>query len=203
MLTKLRRYFITGLIITLPVFITTYFLFLTFRFIDGVCGGVINYFLRKELGFSIPGIGIMLGILTVLVVGFLATRFLGNRLFPTMEKWFLKFPLIRQIYPPAKQIVNFFISKDKPAFKKVVLVEYPSRGIWSVGFVTNEGFKEAREKVNKELIHVFIASTPSPLTGFFVLVPKGDVKFLNISVEDGIKLIVSGGILMPETGKNV
>lgn len=200
---KIRRYFIAGLLITLPVFITIYFLFISFRFIDGVCGGVINYFLKKELGFSLPGIGIILGILTVLVVGFLATRFLGKRIFPAIEKWFLKFPFIRQIYPPAKQIVNFLLSKEKPAFKKVVLVEYPSKGIWSVGFITSESFKEAKEKIGKELLHIFIASTPSPFTGYFILIPKDAVKFLDISVEDGIKLIVSGGILTPGLKKDV
>lgn len=196
-MSKIRRYFITGLLVILPVFITLYFLFSVFMFIDGIWGNAINYYLRKHFGFFIPGLGLILGVITVIVTGFLATRFLGRRILPALEKQFLKFPLIRQIYPPAKQIVGFFLSKDKPAFKKVVLVEYPSKGIWSIGFITNEGFQEAQEKIGQELLHVFIASTPSPFTGFFILVPRKDVKFLDMAVEDGIKLIVSGGILKP------
>ena len=98
---------------------------------------------------------------------------------------------------PAKQIIDSFASKDRPAFKKCVLVEYPSKGIWSVGFITNESFKEAEDKTGQEMMHIFIATTPSPLTGFLILVPKRDIKFLDISVEQGIKLIVSGGIIKP------
>jgi len=79
----------------------------------------------------------------------------------------------------------------------VVLVEYPSKGIWSIGFITNEGFKDAQEKTGRELMHVFIATSPSPFTGFLTLIPKEDIKFLDISIEDGIKLIISGGIVKP------
>ncbi|MBU4252426.1 MAG: DUF502 domain-containing protein, partial [Candidatus Omnitrophica bacterium] len=106
--------------------------------------------------------------------------------------------LPRHVYPSIKQIVGFIFSKDKDVFKKVVLVEYPSKGIWSVGFMTNEGFREAQELTGQELVHVLIGSTPSPWSGFFILVPKNAVKFLEMSAEDGVKLIVSGGILKPD-----
>lgn len=194
---KLKRYFATGLLVTLPVFFTIYLLFMVFRFIDGIWGKVINYYIKKSIGFSIPGLGFILGLLTILVVGFVATNFVGRRIMHALEAWFLKFPFIRQIYPALRQIVDSFLSKESPAFKKVVLVEYPSKGIWSVGFLTNDGFKEAEEKANTGLLHVFIGTTPTPLSGFLILVPKNEVKFLDISVEDGIKLIVSGGIVKP------
>jgi len=194
---KLRRYFITGLLIILPAFVTVYFLYVIFRFIDGIWGKLINFYLKRYLGFSIPGLGFILGVITVIIVGFIATNIFGKRILRVFENWFLKFPFIRQIYIPAKQIVDSFISKDKPAFKKVVLVEYPSKGIWAIGFVTNESFKEAEEKIGQELLHVFIATTPSPLTGFLIIIPKREVKFLDIPIEDGIKLIVSGGIINP------
>jgi uncharacterized membrane protein len=122
---------------------------------------------------------------------------LSKKALPLIEKFFLRFPGIRQIYPSIKQIVGFVFSKDMAVFKKVVLVEYPSKGIWSVGFMTNEGFREAQELTGQELIHVLIGSTPSPWSGFFILVPKNAVKFLEMSAEEGIKLIVSGGILKP------
>lgn len=196
-MSKIRRYFGTGLLITLPVFFTLYLLFIIVRFIDGIWGKVINFYLKKYLGFAIPGLGFILALITVLVIGFVATNFFGKKIIRALEHWFLKFPFIRQIYPAAKQIVDSFISKESPAFKKVVLVEYPSKGIWSVGFITNDSFKEANEKTGQELVHVFIGTTPSPLTGFLILVPRSDIKILDISVEEGVKLIVSGGIVKP------
>lgn len=194
---RLRHYFATGLLVTLPVFFTVYLIFIVVRFIDGIWGKVINFYLKKYLGFAIPGLGFILAIITVTVIGFIAANFFGKRLFKVIENWFLKFPFIRQIYPAAKTIVDSFISKENPSFKKVVLIEYPSKGLWSIGFITNESFKEANEKAGTELLHVFVATTPSPLTGFLVLVPKLEVRVLDISVEAGIKLIVSAGIIKP------
>lgn len=194
---RLKHYFVTGLLLVLPVFITFYFLLLIFKLIDGIFGGLINSYLKSNFGFYIPGIGFILGILIVFISGFLASHFLGKKILPAIEKWVLRFPGSRQIYPSAKQIVSFLFSKDKTAFKKVVLVEYPAKGIWSVGFVTNDGFREAQEKTQEELVHIFIPSTPSPWSGFLVLIPKRDIKFLDMPIEDGMKLIISGGILKP------
>jgi uncharacterized membrane protein len=198
---NLRRYFGTGLLITLPVFITLYLIFAVFRFIDGIFGKIVNYYIKQNLGFTIPGIGIIIGILVVFLIGFTAANFFGKRIIQGLEHWFLKFPFIRQIYPAAKQIVDSFISKDSPAFKKVVLAEYPSKGLYAIGFITNDSFKEANDLTGKELLHVFIATTPSPLTGYLALIPKDDVKYLDISVEDGVKLIVSAGIVKPGAGE--
>jgi len=196
-MSRVKRYFFTGFFIILPVFITAYVLYAIFMFIDGIWGKVINFYLRKYLGFAIPGLGFILGMLTILIVGFIATNLLGKRLFNFFEHIFRKFPMIKLIYDPAKQIVDSFTSRENPAFKKVVLVEYPSKGIWSIGFLTNDGFKEAQEKTGEELLHVFIATTPSPLTGFLILMPRRDVKILDMPIESGIKLIVSGGIVKP------
>jgi len=194
---KLKRYFATGLLVVMPVFLTLYLLYIIFKFVDNVPGHMINSYLKTTFGFSIPGIGFMLEILLILVIGFATSNLLTRKMLPVMEGWFLRLPIIRQIYPPIKQIIGFIFSEDKTAFKKVVLVEYPSKGIWSVGFMTNEGFREAQEKTGQELIHVLVGSTPSPWSGFFILVPKSDVKFLDMSIEDGMKLIVSGGIIKP------
>jgi len=193
---RIKRYFITGLLVVLPIFLTLYLLFVIFKLIDAIFGSIINSYLRAILGFSIPGLGLILGVLLILGVGVITSHLFSKKLI-TLERWFLMLPGIRQLYPPIKQIVGFIFSKDKAAFKKVVLVEYPSKGIWSVGFMTNEGFREAQEKIGQELIHVLIGSTPSPWSGFLILVPKNDVKFLDMPIEDGIKLIVSGGILKP------
>ncbi len=196
-MSKIKRYFASGLLITVPIFITLYLIYVVARFIDGIWGKVINMFLMKYLGFTIPGLGLILGVATVFAVGFVATNIFGKRMFKALESWFLRFPLIKLIYPAMYQIVHSLVSKDGPAFKKVALVEYPSKGLWSIGFITNESFGKANEASGKELIHVLIASTPSPLTGFLVLVPREDIRPLDISIEDGIKLVVSGGIVKP------
>lgn len=194
---KVKRYFLTGLLLVLPLFITGYILVLSFKLIDGILGGFINNYLRANWGFFIPGIGIILGILIVWVSGFIATHFLGKRVLSALESRFIGLPGVRQIYPSAKQIVGFLFSKDKAAFKQVVLAEYPCKGIWSIGFITNDSFAEANEKTEQDLLHVFIPSTPGPWSGFLVLIPRESIKHLDISVEDGIKLIISGGILKP------
>jgi uncharacterized membrane protein len=193
----LKRYFAAGMLVGLPIFITLYLLYIIIKFLDSLLGAVINRYLEEALGFSIPGIGLLLGILLILITGFIVSHLLSKKALPVIEGWFLKLPGIRQVYPPIKEIVGFIFSRDKPAFKKVVLVEYPSAGIWSIGFMTNEGFREAQEKIGQELVHVLIGTTPTPWSGFFILVPKDKVKFLEMSVEEGIKLIVSGGILKP------
>ncbi|MDP3804296.1 MAG: DUF502 domain-containing protein, partial [Candidatus Omnitrophota bacterium] len=187
-MSKIKHYFVTGLLITLPVFFTFYLLYIVFIFIDGIWGKAINFYLRKYLGFSIPGLGIMLGLVTILAVGFIATNFIGKKIFKIFETWFLKIPFIRKIYPAARQIVDSFISRRGSAFKKVVLVEYPSAGIWSAGFITNDSFREANVKTGEDLVHVLIGTTPTPFSGFTILVPRNKVKVLDISVEEGIKL---------------
>ncbi|PIQ87467.1 MAG: hypothetical protein COV73_03380 [Candidatus Omnitrophica bacterium CG11_big_fil_rev_8_21_14_0_20_43_6] len=194
---KLKRYFITGLLTILPIFITFYLFFIVFRWIDNIIGVIIQRYLESTFGFSIPGIGFILAVLIILVVGFMVSHLLSKKMLPLIEGWFLRLPGIRQVYPPIKQIVSFIFSKDTSVFKKVVLVEYPSKGIWSVGFMTNDGFREAQELTGQELVHVLIGSTPGPWTGFFILVPKKDVKFLEMTVEEAMKLIISGGILKP------
>lgn len=197
-MSKIRRYFGTGLLITLPVFFTLYFFFIIFRFIDNIWGKLINLYLYKHFGFMIPGLGVILGLLTVVLVGFVATNFFGRKIFLAVEMWFLKLPLVRRVYPAAKQIVDSLVTREKRAFKRVVLVEYPSKGLWSIGFLTNESFARANEAIGEDLVHVLVATTPSPFTGYLVLVPKKDIRFLDISIEEGIKLIVSGGIVKPQ-----
>lgn len=196
-MSRIKRYFASGLLITVPVFVTLYLIYVVARFIDGIWGKLINMYFVKHFGFAVPGIGIILAIFTIIAVGFVATNFIGKRVFMGVEGWFLKFPLIKQIYPSMRQIVKSLMSKDSPAFKKVALVEYPSKGIWSVGFITNESFKKANDLSGRELVHVLIATTPTPLSGFLILVPKEDVKILDISIEEGLRLIVSGGIVKP------
>lgn len=198
---NIRRYFITGLLVTLPAFFTIYLLFVIVKFIDGIFGKPVNVFLKHEFGFAVPGVGFILGLIFVMGVGVIATNLLVRNIFRPIERWFLKLPFVKQVYPSAKQIVDSFISKEKSAFKKVVLVQYPSKGIWSIGFMTNEAFLEAKEGSGEDLLSILIATTPSPFTGFVIFVPRKEVKILDMTIEEGIKVVVSGGIVNPESCK--
>jgi uncharacterized membrane protein len=195
MFTYLKRNLVAGILVTLPLLLTVYILIILFQFADGILGKFINNYLKQTLGFYIPGLGLILSLTIIFIVGLLTTHFLGRRLYFILDKALRRFPLIRHIYPSIKQITEFLFASKRQEFKKVVLVEYPRCGIWSIGFVTNEGLKEARDKTKQDLLSIFIPSSPGPLTGFFVLIPRQEVLFLEIPIEDVIKLIVSGGLL--------
>ena len=190
---RLKRYLLTGLVVLLPVVLTTYVLLAIFRFSDRILGR----FIEGLIGFYIPGIGLVLSLVIVLLTGFLTTVLLGRRIFVVIENMFLKFPLVRQIYPSAKQIINFLFSKDRLQLKKVILVEYPRKGIWSMGFITNETVQEVKTKTGQDLLNVFIPSSPGPFTGYFMFVPKSDIIFLDMTIEDALKLIISDGVVNP------
>ena len=197
MFNYIKRYFIAGILVTLPLLITVYILAIFFQFADGILEKLVNIPLKRFLGFYIPGLGLILSLITIFLVGFLTTHFLGKQLYILLDKALRRFPLVRHIYPSVKQIIGFLFASQNQAFKKVVLVEYPRCGIWSLGFVTNEGLQEAKNKSKHDLLNIFIPSSPGPLTGFFVLVPQQEVIFLDITIEDAIKLVVSGGLLNP------
>ncbi|MFH1655750.1 MAG: DUF502 domain-containing protein [Candidatus Omnitrophota bacterium] len=201
---KLKTYFITGLLIFLPVTITIYILITVFRFFDNILGRFINLYLIRTGGFYIPGLGIILFILVVFIIGFFTSHFFGRKIFPVLERFFLlKPPVVRNIYPLIKKIINFVISQGKPAFKKAVLVEYPRKGIHSIGFVANESMKEAKDKVkNEDLVNVFIPTSPGPLTGFFILVSKKELIYLDITIEEAFEMIISAGVVNPDDIKN-
>jgi uncharacterized membrane protein len=201
MVSFIKRNIIAGILVTLPLLLTIYILVVLFQFADKILGSLINTYLNRFYGFYIPGLGLILGVilflLAIFVIGFLATHFLGRRLYFILDKTLRHFPLIRHIYPSIKQITEFLFAYRSQEFKKAVLVEYPRPGIWSVGFITNEEFKEAEQKTKQDLLGIFIPSSPGPLTGFFVLIPRQEVIFLDIPIEEAIKLIVSGGLLNP------
>jgi uncharacterized membrane protein len=191
---KLRKYLLSGLAITLPIALTLYLIFILFKIADGF----LNSFFKKILGVYIPGLGIIVSLAIILIAGILTTHFFNKRLYQNLERWFLKFPFVKRVYPSLKQFSGIIFSKDnKLLFNKVVLVEYPRLGIWSLGFLTNEAAGEIKQKTNRELVNILIPTTPTPLSGFMIIVPKSDVIFLDMTVEDALKMIVSGGMLLP------
>lgn len=194
---KFKKYFGAGLAIVLPVLITIYFLGSLLKFLDNLLGRYINAVLEPLFGIHIFGAGIVAFVLLVLLAGMFAVNYLGKKLFPFFENMFIKIPLVQKIYPATKDMVHFLIAEKKTSFKKVVMLEYPRKGIYSLGFIVNDSIKQAKDAVNRELYNVFVPSSPSPLTGYFVLVPKEEFISLEITIEQALKMIVSGGVLNP------
>lgn len=196
---SLKKYFFTGLVLVVPVSLTIYLLVIVFRFIDSILGSFINDYLQSTWGFFIPGIGFVLFFLILVLVGFLASRFVGQKLFIEIEKWFSSLPLIKTIYPTLKQIVSFISAQKEFGFKRVVLVEYPGKGLWSLGFLTNEGFKKINDVMGAEMAAVYVSTVPGPLTGTLVFVPRDQIRFPDIAIVDALKIIISGGVVNPAT----
>lgn len=195
---KLKQYLIAGLIAIIPAFLTVYALLFIFNFFDGILGGLVNNYLKSKLGFYIPGLGLVISLLIILTTGFIVTQFVGKRIFHILEKLFTELPLIKNIYPALKQLALFIFAQKEFGFQKVVLVEYPSKGIWSVGFLTNDRPKEVTSLLGKEMVAVFVPNSPGPLTGYVIFIEKSELRFPDISVPEAINIVLSGGIFMQE-----
>jgi uncharacterized membrane protein len=197
-LEKLRRYCITGIATLLPLVITIYIIIAILRLSNQIAGKYINAFLLEKLGYEIPGLGFIFLIFIVVIVGFLVNIFLVKKVFQFFENIFAKIPFISNVYPSAKKLTNFlFDSGIKKKFKKVVLVEYPHKENYCIGFVTSKGFEELHDKTEKELISVLVPLAPAPFSGLLMYIPEEKVKALDITIDQAIKLIVSGGVVLP------
>ena len=184
----LRRYFLTGLATLFPVAVTSFLIWKIFEFSDGLLGNL--------LGFQRAGLGLLVTILVILVVGVLSIHFFGRLVFRTVELAFARLPIVRKIYPAVKQLTQFLFSEESrnAAFRRVVLVQYPRTGLYSVAFVTNEAKTSVAGKP-QTLLTLLIPNPPSPFTGPIIFAPEEDVIPLNLSVEEAVKLIVSGGVV--------
>ncbi len=193
----IRRIFVTGLAAIIPIVITVYVISGLFRFADGILGKYINEYIFSTYGYRLPGLGIIISLLIIFLLGgvVLISRM---RFIRFIENAFFRLPLVKNVYFPVKKIVDFLFLKESARLQKVVLVEYPRKGIYSIGFVTNESSDRFRNKIGKKLYNVFIGSSPSPVTGFTIIVPEDELIFLDISVEEALKIIVSGGMINPD-----
>lgn len=194
---SIKKYFITGLVVVIPIFLTLYLLTVLFYFVDNILGRFLNVYLRESLGFYIPGLGVLIFLLIIFFVGFLANRYIGKMVFPLVDKWFSSLPLIKNIYPAFKQVISFILAQKEFGFKKVVLVEYPSKGILSLGFLTNEEFGKLSQDAERPIASIFMPTSPGPFTGVVIFVAKEDLRFPDISISDALKIIISGGVFKP------
>ena len=189
-----RRYFLTGILAILPLGITAWVLVKVFLTVDQT----VRPWLTRWIGFEIPGLGFVATILCVLLVGIFASNIIGRTVIGRMEALFGRLPLVSRIYVAVKQIGEGVIG-NKNLFDRVVLFEYPRRGTWAIGFVTSEHRGTLQERTGAPVMHVFVPTTPNPTSGFLLFVPAADIIDLDISVEDGLKLVISGGAVTPGT----
>ena len=185
----LKKYFISGLVVVIPISLTIYILSIIISFTDKLYPIVKAY-----LPFYIPGFGIIITFFIIFFVGVITTNFLGNKLISTGEKIIARIPLVKGIYHSIKQIAEAMLSFEEKSFRKVVLIEYPRKGIYSMAFVTGVTKNEAQAKTNKKLINVFLPTTPNPTSGFYLMVPEDELIELQIKPDEAFRLIVSGGM---------
>jgi len=186
----LRNYFITGVVVLIPIGFTLYLS----KILIGLSSKLIpeNINPNNYLPYSIPGVEILISIIFITIVGGLSLSFLGKRILKLIDDLFKRIPFLRTIYSAILQMTETFSKKDDDK-KSVVLVEYPRKGVWAVGFATKENKGEMAKKTNQKLINVFVPTTPNPTSGFLLMFPIDDVIYLNMSFEEASKFIVSAG----------
>ena len=186
----LRNYFITGVVVLIPIGFTLYLS----KILIGISSNLIPKNLNPNhyLPFDIPGIEILISILLITIVGGISLSFFGRRILKLIDDLFKRIPFLRTVYSAIVQMTETFSKKDDNK-KSVVLIEYPRKGVWAVGFATKENTGEMADKTNKKLINVFVPTTPNPTSGFLLMFPIEDVIYLNMSFEEASKFIVSAG----------
>jgi uncharacterized membrane protein len=192
----LRNYFITGVVVLIPIGFTLYLS----KILIGVSSNLIpeNINPNSYLPYAIPGIEILISIILITIVGGLSLSFLGKRILKLIDDLFKRIPFLRTIYSAILQMTESFSNKDNDK-KSVVLIEYPRKGVWAVGFATKENKGEMADKTNQRLINIFVPTTPNPTSGFLLMFPIDDVIYLNMTFEEASKFIVSAGT---SSGKN-
>lgn len=202
---RLKTYFLTGLVVAVPISVTVY---LAWSFVTAVDGWVLPLLpkgpVRDALaGNTIPGIGLIILVVALTVLGALAANLFGNALINLGERIVNRMPVIRTIYMGLKQIMQTVVAQSDDTFKEVCLFEYPRKGIWAIGFVTTSTKGEIAKLLHEEQVSVFLPTTPNPTSGYLLFMPRQDVHILKMSVEDGAKLIISAGLVTPHDGEEI
>ena len=195
-ISKLRNYFITGVLVLIPIGVTVYLTLFFIKIFSKILPQEINP--NNYLPYSIPGLEIIISIIVITVIGWLSLSFLGKKLVKLVNDIFKRIPFLRTVYSAIGQMTQSFAQSRKSKKKSVVLVEYPRKGSWAVGFATQENTGEIASKTNKNLINVFVPTTPNPTSGFLLMFPKDEIIYLDMSFEDASKFIVSAGTSNPK-----
>ena len=209
-----KRSFWRGLATLLPALLTIIVLVVGISFLHTYVGRYVNVAIKHIVHWStgIPlaevdawydrywlgALGVIVAVVGLCVVAYFVGTFIGGRLARFFEAWMTRMPILRRIYPGAKQVSEFFFSEHQVEFRRVVAIEYPRRGLWSIGFVTGRGLRAVAEHSEQELLTVFVPSSPTPLTGYIVAVPRREVVDLDITVDEAFQFTISGGVIVPE-----
>jgi uncharacterized membrane protein len=198
-LVHFRRYLIAGLLVWVPLIVTG----LIIKFLVDLLDFTIlllppSWRPEAILGFSVPGTGVVVAIVIVFLTGIVAANIVGRKLFDLGEAIVDRIPLVRSIYSAVKQVVHSLFSNGGQSFRRVLMVQYPRKGLWTLGFQTGVGVGEVQHRTDHEVVTVFIPTTPNPTSGFVIMVPREDAVELDMSVEDGLKFVMSLGVVVPE-----
>ena len=191
---KLRNYFFAGVVVLIPIGITVYLTIIIISISSKILPKEINP--NHYLPYNIPGVEIIISLFLITFIGWLSLSFLGKRMLDLFNKILKKIPIVRTIYSAIGQMIETFSKSDKER-KNVVLVEYPRKGTWAVGFATKDNVGEIKNKTNKNLVNVFVPTTPNPTSGFLLMFPKEDIVYLDMTFEEASKFIVSAGTSNP------
>jgi uncharacterized membrane protein len=191
------------MLITIPIALTWIILKFLFKNLDSLAPIFTNLLIKMHVpipeGYRIPFLGVIMTLLSILLIGMFATNIFGKRLVHLGEKIVEKIPFVRRIYSGIKQVVFSFAHADTTGFSRVVLIEFPRRGINAIGFVTGEARGEVQRLTADNVINVFVPTTPNPTSGFLIFAPPEEVRDISMSIEDGVKYVISGGIVDPAT----
>lgn len=198
----MRRYLIAGLLIWLPLGVTVMVIKLLVDMMDQTLLVLpAAYHPDVVLGFHVPGLGVLLSVTVVLLTGVVVANFFGRRLVALWEKALARIPLVRPIYSAVKQLTETVFTSGGQSFRKVLLIEYPRKGVWTLAFQTGTAVGEAQIKTGEEVINIYVPTTPNPTSGFFLMVLRSEVVELDMSVDDGLKMIISMGAVVPKWNK--
>jgi len=194
MLKQVRNIFFAGLLVLTPIVVTGYVFYQLFSKVDGLLGGK----LVELTGKRIPGMGFVAVILLILFVGVLARNFIGKKVIQLGEDFVNRIPMINRIYSAVQQLSQAFFSGKRAVFQKAVLIEFPQKGSYCIGFQTSETRGEIQRQTEKELLSIFLPTSPNPTSGYLLFVPKEKVYSLQMTIEEAVKLVISGGSVLPE-----
>jgi uncharacterized membrane protein len=204
MMASLRRYFISGLLVWLPIWVTI----LAIKFLVDILGNTINLLPRPYqpdalIGFHIPGIGVLITVLVIFLTGVIVANFMGRRLVVLWDAFIARIPLVRSIYTAVKQVSDTLFKPGGQSFRKVFLVQYPHPGTWTLAFQTGEASPEIEKNLGGHpMVSVYVPTTPNPTSGFLLMVAKKDIIELEMSVEQALKFVISLGVVQPQEVKH-
>jgi uncharacterized membrane protein len=202
---RIRGYFLAGILVTMPIAVTFAVAMWFITFVDSKIVPLIpeaynpDTYLKDHFGFNVglPGLGVVVLFVAITLLGALTAGFLGRVLLQTGEGILARMPVIRSVYGAVKQIMETVLQQQSQAFRQAVLVEYPRRGIWAIGFITGETEGEVQNLTKESMVNIFLPTTPNPTSGFLLFLPRDELVTLDMSVEEAVKMVISGGIVTP------